>query len=310
MGIETPKQPTLEEQAKIEAERTLSDAELIKGGAEYVVDEETGKKRLIASYENIEGIETQKSHDEQMELEKKQKEETKRIEESRSEVWEDIAKKWYRAPIKDIVEYYPELEKIKVTSLESNPELSLIQTKEVPEIATIIYSETRMAHSEAGGGLDIDIPDTRVKEGFIKIGFSVACACCKPESRFSRSERPEEDEKKKKEWDQQKKEDFKDDLQKKCTQNGIKYLIVRRSKEWLEEYGDLDGVEIMEVHDMTYESINEEIERSKGESIMQNLTSASNIRSNFRTVGKPLMIRGDDPALERSVPTYTKPTRG
>ena len=46
MGIETPKQPTPEEQAKIEAERTLSDTELIKDGAEYVVDEETGEKRL------------------------------------------------------------------------------------------------------------------------------------------------------------------------------------------------------------------------------------------------------------------------
>ncbi len=53
MGIETPKQPTPEEQAKIEAERTLSDAELIKGGAEYKIDEE-GKKRLEVTADQIE----------------------------------------------------------------------------------------------------------------------------------------------------------------------------------------------------------------------------------------------------------------
>lgn len=44
--MELPKQLTPEEQAKIEAERTLSEAELIKGGAEYIVDEETGERRL------------------------------------------------------------------------------------------------------------------------------------------------------------------------------------------------------------------------------------------------------------------------
>ena len=49
MGIGEQKMPTPEEMAKIQEERILSDAELIKGGAEYVVDEKG--MRLDATYE-------------------------------------------------------------------------------------------------------------------------------------------------------------------------------------------------------------------------------------------------------------------
>jgi len=53
MSQEEPNQPTPEDQAKIETERTLSDAEMIKDGAEYVVDE-GGDKRLEATSEQVE----------------------------------------------------------------------------------------------------------------------------------------------------------------------------------------------------------------------------------------------------------------
>jgi len=46
MSIENPNQPTPEEQAELEKSRTISDAELLEKGAEYVVDE-NGNKRLI-----------------------------------------------------------------------------------------------------------------------------------------------------------------------------------------------------------------------------------------------------------------------
>lgn len=45
MGIENPKQYTSEEIAKMEKSRTLSDAEILKHGAEYKIDE-AGNKRL------------------------------------------------------------------------------------------------------------------------------------------------------------------------------------------------------------------------------------------------------------------------
>ena len=51
MGFEGPpkaKQPSAEEMAKIEKARTISDAELLKGGAEYKINE-SGEKRLEAT---------------------------------------------------------------------------------------------------------------------------------------------------------------------------------------------------------------------------------------------------------------------
>jgi hemin uptake protein HemP len=45
MGFETPKMPTPEEMTEIEKQRILSDAELLKGGAEIKIDEK-GKKML------------------------------------------------------------------------------------------------------------------------------------------------------------------------------------------------------------------------------------------------------------------------
>lgn len=56
MGTEEPKQLALDKQAKIEASRTISDAKLIDGGAYYKIDEQSGKKRLIVTNEQIKKI--------------------------------------------------------------------------------------------------------------------------------------------------------------------------------------------------------------------------------------------------------------
>lgn len=293
MSIEKSNLPTPEEQAELEKTRAISDAELLREGAEYKIDEETGEKQLIASDKNIEDIKTQKSHDEQIELEEKQKEETKRIEEIRMGVWEDIAKKWYNAPIKDIVEYYPELEKIKVTSLETHPEISLVRSKEVPEIATIILSKTSMSHPEIDGGLGIDVPDSRVEEGFVKIMFSFAGAYDRPESYFSARKRPATEDYEK--FSERIKEEFKDSLQKICTENNVEYLIVRDVIPWLNRYGDLDGVEIIQIDGtgMSNDTMSEieKIERVKGESIVHNIVHSGGVNSNFKEAGQPLIIR-------------------
>ena len=60
MGFETPKKPTPEEMAKIQKERALSDAKLIKGGAEYVADEhglrlEVTKNQIVNAEKEIRG---------------------------------------------------------------------------------------------------------------------------------------------------------------------------------------------------------------------------------------------------------------
>ena len=51
MNPEQPKQYTPKEIAEIEKSRTISDAELLKGGAEYVVDEEKMVGQLIVPTE-------------------------------------------------------------------------------------------------------------------------------------------------------------------------------------------------------------------------------------------------------------------
>ncbi len=57
MNPEKPKQYTPEEIAEMEKSRTISDAELLKGGAEYIVSEE-GEKVLHATEEQINQVES------------------------------------------------------------------------------------------------------------------------------------------------------------------------------------------------------------------------------------------------------------
>ena len=58
--IEQPKQYTPEEIAQLEKSRTISDAELLKGGAEYVVDEKGEKENLLVSEEQKNFLENRK----------------------------------------------------------------------------------------------------------------------------------------------------------------------------------------------------------------------------------------------------------
>lgn len=59
MSQEQPKQYTLEEIAEMEKSRTISDAELLKDGAEYVVGEEGGKRleTTVEQQKRLENIE-------------------------------------------------------------------------------------------------------------------------------------------------------------------------------------------------------------------------------------------------------------
>lgn len=73
-----PSMPSSEEMAQNEKERTLSDAELIKDGAEYKINEK-GEKRLDLTDKQIEGVK------EEMEISQESREELSlRLERSRS----------------------------------------------------------------------------------------------------------------------------------------------------------------------------------------------------------------------------------
>lgn len=54
--MEQPKEYTQEEIAQLEKSRTISDAELLKGGAEYAVDENSEKENLLATEKQKENI--------------------------------------------------------------------------------------------------------------------------------------------------------------------------------------------------------------------------------------------------------------
>lgn len=54
--FEQPKQYTLKRTAGIEISRTISDTELLKDGAEYVVNEQGEKENLLATKGQMESI--------------------------------------------------------------------------------------------------------------------------------------------------------------------------------------------------------------------------------------------------------------
>lgn len=62
MNFKNSKSPSLEEMAKIEKQRTLSDAELLKGGAEYKFNEK-GEKRLEVTEKQINGTRNEMKKD-------------------------------------------------------------------------------------------------------------------------------------------------------------------------------------------------------------------------------------------------------
>ena len=67
MNQEQPKQYTPEEIAEMEKSRTISDAELLKGGAGYVIDEDEGKK-LVANSEMIKEIRDEHENEEEKKI--------------------------------------------------------------------------------------------------------------------------------------------------------------------------------------------------------------------------------------------------
>jgi hypothetical protein len=72
MGFGEPKMPTPEEMAEIQKERTLSDAELIKEGANYV-SEADGNLRLEVAKEEIDKIEWDKEREDMENISKERK---------------------------------------------------------------------------------------------------------------------------------------------------------------------------------------------------------------------------------------------
>ena len=82
--------------------------------------------------------------------------------------------------------------------------------------------------------------------------FSMVCACCSNEVYgielpFDDPNEGSKEEKENDKFERKKAKEFKNAIQKACNENGIKTLVIRKADMWNEEYGDLAGVDLMEI---------------------------------------------------------------
>jgi len=272
-------QPSREEQAKIQKERTVSDAELLRAGAEYVGDSEGGFRLEVTSRQ-------------QVELHREMEQAFSKREEDRLEaIRQEIRKELDELPIEQILQSHPELaEKIEAIRLEKDgQEISLIRQKGSPELAIPVWSKSKHRGGTQGRVL-LNVPESRLPKGMLRMEFRAVCACCGSETyglespfrtthpkypEYKKAEGESESEfkvrhdrevkkyegeekiwkesdeaKKDTEWHAQKKQEYKEALQNACTQNGIKTLVMRNGERvWADHYGALEGVDMMEITD-------------------------------------------------------------
>ncbi len=269
-------QPSAEEMAKIQKERTMSDAELLHEGAVYIVGSDGGYRLEVNARQ-------------QTELHREMEQVFSRREEERlGKIRVEIRKELDELPIEELIQIYPELaEKIETIRLATEGrEISLVRQKEAPELAIPVWSKSKHRGGTQGRIL-LNIPESRLSKGSIKMEFRSVCACCSSETyglespfranhpkypeykkaegeddytfkaRHDREVKQYEAEKKKwdaskeaqkdKEWEEQKKQEYADAMRNAVMQNGIKYVAMRKRTRWAERYGQIEGVEFMEI---------------------------------------------------------------
>ena len=264
-----PYHPSPEEQAKIQKERTISDAGLLKkGSAEYIVGER-GEYRLEITKDQFNELHGAM------------------ISEFDEKIKKEIREKWENKSLEEIIADDPELEKnIETIPVKTEGErLVLLRNKQLPEIAFVVWSEKE---TSTQGKIALNISEPRISEKHVKSkDFSTMCACCSVElyglqnphkypykedigedgkkihigadgKEFSTykqwesfsdkwsKENPEE-EQKSEEWEKRKKEEFMESMQKACDDNGIKFLIVRKAELLEKRYGEIKGVQTLEI---------------------------------------------------------------
>lgn len=269
--------PTIEEQAKIQKERTMSDAKFLEGGAEYVADSEGGYRLEITPGQRVE------RHREMDQVF------SRREEERFGKIRREIEKELDELPMEEIIKSYPELAgRLESVHLDRDGrEISLFRDKRIPELAFMVWSKAKYNHGTRGR-VNLDLPDPRLPDG-LEVEFRSVCACCSSETyglespfRKNQPKSPEwkanegesdselrerrkreseeykieytkwqesEDGQKDVEWHEQQKQKYEETVQKACADNGVKYLIMRHPNSWKSHYGALEGVEMIEVTD-------------------------------------------------------------
>lgn len=284
MDMENPKQYTSEEMAKLEKSRTISYAELLKSGAEYVFDNEENSRLDITQEQYVE------LHDGMNE-------------DIFQKAIPEIRKELDELSVEEIIKARPDLsEKFEAIRLEKEgQEVSLFRSKMIPELAFAIWSKSKH-RGGTQGKVWLNVPDQRLPKN-VEMEFRSVCACCSSEAyglespfRSSFPEHPsikdaegkdksdyifkkevEEYGKERRKWEQseegqkdtewcnQKKQEFVDAMQNACNQNGIKYLVMRKGpSNWEEHYGSpLNGVVMLEIGDGGKEKIVDKINELK-----------------------------------------------
>jgi|SRR3989344_2140166 len=269
-------QSSSEEQAKIQKERTMSDAKFLEGGAEYIGDSEGGYRLEVTSGQRIER---------HREMEKVF---SRREEEKFGKMRREIRNELDELPMEEIIKSHPELSgKLEAIHLDrEGRDISLFRDKRIPELAFMVWSKSKHRGGTRGRVL-LDVPEPRLPDG-LEVEFRSVCACCGSETyglespfRKNLPEYPtkkkregesdsetdaryendlkeyreahtkwenSEDKQKDIEWEKQQKQEYKETVQKACTDNGIKYLVMRKgTPSWKSHYGNLEGVEMLEV---------------------------------------------------------------
>ena len=257
----------------------MHDAELLRSGAEYVADSEGGYRFEVTSRQQTE------LHQEMRQVFSQREEE--QLRKIRIEIRKELDELPIEEIIASHPELAEKIEIIRLKK--EGQEISLVRQKKAPDLAIPVWSKSKHRGTTLGL-ISINIPEPRLPRGSIKMEFRSVCACCgseiyglkspfdsnypkwpeykKPEGENDSASRTRhafevekyeeevkkweesEEGQKNAEWHEQKKQEYKKAMQDACTQNGIKYLAMRKGAHvWADHYSALENVEMMEITD-------------------------------------------------------------
>lgn len=213
--------------------------------------------------------------------------EEKRLEGAKKEILKELDERPVEELIQSHPELAEKIESIRLKK--DGQEISLVRDKTTPEMAFPVWSKSKHRGGTMGK-IYLNVPESRLPEGEVNMEFRSVCACCGTETyglkspfqtqhpkypeykkqegesenafrtRHDREAKQYEEDlkiwkeseegKKDAEWHEEKKQEYKQAMQDACTENGIKYVAMRKgAKLWSERYGAIEGVEMMEMAD-------------------------------------------------------------
>lgn len=211
--------------------------------------------------------------------------EEKRLEKIKKEILKELDEKPVEELIQLHPELAEKIEAIRLKK--DGQEISLVRDKTKPEMAFLVWSKSKHRGGTLGR-IYLNVPESRLPEGEVNMEFRSVCACCGTETyglespfRTQHPKYPEykkqegesdytfktrhdreakqyeedvkkwkefEEGKKDAEWHEAKKQEYKQAMRDACTENGIKYVAMRKgTRLWNERYGAIEGVEMLEM---------------------------------------------------------------